>query len=136
MKKILIALVPLFFIFNNGCKDNATGSGDPFGGGGGGGTGGVTFTMSTEQGQQGVNFRFKPSTSVTVTQVTVSLPAQQFQDVVTNPNPNEVFGTANGFVVGEYTGVQTGQQWTFNVQGKIGSATGTAYNVNTNFTIP
>ena len=132
MKKIIVLSLVLFFgfIISSCKKDSSTNPIGPQVGGT------ITFTMSTEQGQQGVNFRFKPSTSVTVTQVTVSLPAQQFQDVVTNPNPNEVFDTANGFVVGEYTGVQTGQQWTFNVQGKIGSSTGTAYNVNTNFTIP
>lgn len=132
MKKIIVLALVLFFSFLiSSCKkDSSTNPiGPPVGGT-------VTFTISVEEGQQGTIFRFKPSTSVTVNQVTVSLPAQQFQDVVTNPNPDEVFDTANGFVVGEYLGVQTGQQWTFNVQGKIGSATGTAYNVTTNFTIP
>jgi hypothetical protein len=87
------------------------------------------------QGQQGIVFNFKPSTAVTVTQVTVKLPAQNFEDVVQGDGTT-VFDTQTGFSVGEYTGVQTGQQWSFNIQGKIGSATGQTYNKDVNFTIP
>ena len=135
MKKLFIAFLPLLFIFLSSCSNDSGGTGsDPFGGGGGG-TGGVTFQVGTTQGQQGINFTFNPSTNVTVTQITVSLPAQNFQDVVQGDGTT-VFGPQNGFSVGEYTGVATGQQWTFKITGKIGSATGTAYDVTTNFTIP
>jgi len=136
MKKLLTLIIVTFALFYSGCSNDSGGTGtDPFGPGGGG-TGNVTFTITVEQGQQGINFRLKPSQSITVTTITVSLPAQNFTDPITNPNPDEVFDTANGFVVGEYTGTASGQQWTFAVQGKIGSSTGTAYNVTSNFTIP
>ena len=136
MKKFLVAIIVGFALFYSGCNnDSGSGGVDPFGGGGGGGTGNVTFTVTTQQGQQGVDFVFTPSTNVTVTQVTVSLPAQGFQENVQGDGTT-VFGPGNAFSVGEYTGVASGQQWTFQVTGKIGSATGTAYNVTANLTIP
>ena len=141
--KILVSILFLSFaFFYYGCSDNSGGSTttDPFGGGpiggGGGGTGNVTFQVSTEQGDQGIFFRFKPSTNVTAAQITVRLPAQQFEDVVNNPNPDQVFTPTEGFSVGESVGVERGQQWTFVIQGKVGSAQGQQYNVTTNFTIP
>ncbi|SRR5690606_20371028 len=140
MKKWFYVLLASFSFLYFGCDNDSGGSAgtDPFGGGGGGGgTGGVTFTVSLEQGNQGgVYFNFKPNQNVTATNMTLSLPAQNFTDNITNPNPNEVYTNAQGFSVGEYTGVATGQQWVFNIQGKIGSSTGTPYNVTINFTVP
>lgn len=132
MKKISLALFSVLFILINGCSDDSGSGTDPFGGTG---TGGVTFTVSTVQGQQGVNFNFKPSTSVTLTQITVKLPAQNFQDVVQGDGTT-VYDTQAGFSVGEYNGVQKDQIWSFNIQGKIGSAQGQTYNKDMNFTIP
>jgi hypothetical protein len=137
MKKIFSFIILSLFVVHFGCdNDGGTGSGGFGGGGGGGGGGAVTFQVSTQQGQQGgINFQFKPSTNVTVTQVTASLPAQQFNDVIQGDGTT-VFDTQNGFSIGEYQGVASGQQWTFNVQGKIGNAQGQTFNVNTNFTVP
>jgi hypothetical protein len=141
MKKFLSLFLILGFLALIGCSDDATGPGGGLGGGGGGG--GVTFTMGTTQGQNGGTvFTFKPSTSVTVTTLTVKYPAQPFEDVLTNPNPNTVFDSQNTYSTegtngeGEYTGVQSGQQWQFIFVGKLESSTGTAYNVTVNYTIP
>lgn len=135
MKKILLALFSVLFVLINGCSDSATGSGtDPFGGGGG--TGGVTFTVGQRQGNQGgIMFTAKPSTNIILTEFTCSLPAQPFSethqgDGTTVYQGNQVYDLA------EFTGVVSGQQWTFNFKGKIGSATGQDYNVNSNYPVP
>ena len=145
MKKIFSLFLFLSILIAFSCSDDATGptTGGIGGIGGGGTTGGVTFTMGTTQGQQGGTvFTFRPSTSVTVTTLTLKLPAQSFQDVLTNPDPNTVFDSQTTYSTegengaGEYTGVQSGQKWQFVFVGKIGSTTGTDYNVTVDWTIP
>ena len=139
MKKLLIVFLPLLFIFFNGCSNNGTGTGsDPFGGGGigGGGTGSVTWTISQRQGDNGgIMFTAKPSVAVTVTSVAISLPAQNFNDPVQGDGQT-VYQPGQFYDISEYTGVASGQQWTFAFQGKVGSSTGTAYTANSNYTVP
>jgi len=143
MKYLALAVLFISSFYLIGCKNDAVtnptggGIGGIGGGGGGGGTGNVTFTVSTTQGsQQGLtNFVFKPSTNVTVTTVVASLPAQNFTFTETNPNPDEVFNTTDGFQIVDYQGVAAGQQWTFKITGKIGSSTGQAYDVTVNYTV-
>jgi len=135
MKKILLTLFSLLFILINGCSDDSGSGTDPFGGGGGGGTGGVTWTIGQRQGQQGIIFTGKPSTAVTVTQVTVSLPAQNFNEVVQGDGTT-VFQPGQFYDISEYTGVATGQQWTLKFEGKLGSAQGQQYTVTSNYTVP
>lgn len=137
MKKLLIYFIPVLALIIFGCN-NESGSGgvDPFGGGGaGGGTGNVTFTIGQRQGDQGgIMFTVKPSTAITVTQVIVSLPAQGFQDII--QDDGQTVYQAQTYDLAEYTGVASGQQWTFNFKGKIGNAQGQDYDVNSNYTIP
>lgn len=139
MKRIFSLFLMMSALIAFSCSDDAVspnGSGG-LGGGGGNGGGGVTFTMGTTAGQQGGTiFTFKPSVDVTITTVTLKLPAQQFEDPLTNPNPTEVYTSQNTYEIDEYTGVQSGQQWQFVFVGKLGSSTGTAYNVTVNYTIP
>jgi hypothetical protein len=136
MKKLIFTFVSIIFIFFGGCGDDGGGTNDPFGGGPGGGTGSVTFTMGQRPGDQGgIMFTVKPSTAVVVTEYTCSLAAQQFSqtfpgDGTTVYQGNQVQDMA------EFTGVASGQQWTFNVKGKLGSATGQAFDVNANYTVP
>ena len=137
MKRFFFLFLTISVLLVFGCKDNATGP--TTGGFGGGGTGGgVTFTMGTTQGsQQGSTmFTLKPSVDVTITTITAKLPAQQFEDLLTNPTPDAVVSSQNTYELEEYTGVQSGQQWEFVFVGKIGSSTGTAYTVTANYTIP
>jgi hypothetical protein len=134
MKKFLLALFPSLLILIISCSDNSGSSTDPFGGGSGG-TGGVTWQIGNRQGQQGIIFTAQPSTAVTVTQVTVSLPAQNFNDVVQGDGTT-VFQPGQFYDISEYTGVASGQQWTFKFEGKLGNAQGQAYNVTSNYTFP
>lgn len=139
MKKLFSLFLIMGVLIVVGCGDNAptapAGGGIGGGGTGGGGTGSVTFTMGQTPGQQGgTKFTFKPSVDVIITTVTVKLPAQQFEDPLTNPDPNTVVSAQNTYELEEYTGVQAGQQWQFVFVGKIGSTTGAAYTVTANYT--
>ena len=138
MKRLLILVIPLFLYLGIGCSDNGGGGTitDPFGPGGGGGTtGGVTFTIGVTQGQQGgVIFTATPSVAIKITKVTVSLPAQQFTDVLTGDGTT-VYQAGQPVALEEYTGVASGQQWTFKFEGTLAS-NNQAFNVTTNFTIP
>jgi len=120
-----------------GCSDdNPTGAGGGATGGGGTGTGGVTFTIGQRQGNQGgIMFTAKPSAAATVTQITVSLPAQNFNDVLQGDGTT-VFQGGTVYDLDEYNGVASGQQWTFKFEGKLGSAQGQQYTVTSNYTVP
>ena len=141
---ILILAFVVFAFFGCGGDDD-NGNSNPVGPGGigigGGGTGGggntanVTFTVTSSQEQDGVYFIFNPSVNVTVNTVTASLPAQQYQDA-TQGDGTTVFGPQNNFYVGPYTGVASGQAWTFTIVGKKEGANGTAYTSTANYTVP
>ncbi len=137
MKKFFSSFLLVAFFFT-GCSDKNNNVTNPGGGIGniGGNNSSVTFTVEIAQGQQGTIFVFKPSTDVTLTTITLNLPEQQFTDTVQNPNPDEVYNPQDGFQIGEYTGVESGQKWNFRIQGKIGSATDNSYDVTVNYTIP
>lgn len=135
MKWSLVVLTGFLIVLASGCSDNSSGTGgDPFGPGGGGG-GAVTWTIGSRQGQQGRIFTGQPSVAVTVTQVTVSLPAQPFQDVIQGDGTT-VYQAGTVYDIGEYTGVATGQAWTLAFQGRIGNAQGQQYTVTSNYTVP
>lgn len=140
MKRIIFYLLPVFLVLISSCSDDSGGTiTDPFGSGGlgGGGTGGgsVTFTISTTTGQQGeVTFNATPSANVKITKVTVGLPAQQLSDEYTDDGT--IVYNANQIVpINTYTGVATGQQWTFQFEGTLASDNQT-FNVTSNYTIP
>jgi hypothetical protein len=135
MKKILSLTILLLISLNIGCNDDSGGTvTDPFGGGSNTGTGNVTFTISAMQGQQGIVFIATPNASVKLTKVTVSLPAQQFTDVLTDDGTT-VFNANEPVQLEEYTGVSSGQQWTFKFEGSLANG-GQAFNVTSNYTIP
>lgn len=100
------------------------------------GLGGVTFAINQKAGTQGgIIFTAKPSTNVTITQITVSLPAQSYQDILQGDGQT-VYQGGQTYDLDEYTGVASGQQWTFKFEGKLGTAQGQAYNVTSNYTVP
>ena len=73
----ILVLITLF----SGCKKDS--NDNPTGPTIGGSTRSVSFIIGQRQGNQGgIMFTAKPSAAVTVTQVTISLPAQSFQDIV------------------------------------------------------
>ncbi len=138
MKRILsiFSFITILAIFAGCSEDSGSNPTDPFGGGGGTNTGGVVFTIGQRNGDQGgIMFTCKPSVAVTVTELTVSLPAQNYTDPYQGDGTT-VFQAGVVVDVGEYTGVASGQQWSFNFKGKIGNAQGKDYNVTSTYTIP
>ncbi len=137
MKNLLIGFAVLMFFLVPGCKsDSPTGGGGLGGGGGGGGTGSVTFTISVVQDQQGQVFlQFQPNTSATITSIKAVCQAINVDETVTD-NSGTVYNSNNPINIGPLTVLQTGQQWTFTIKGKVGSATGQDYTVTVNYTIP
>ena len=71
----MIFSICILILFLSSCKDNSTwGITNPIGTSGlKNDNGTVTFTINTQQGQQGIIFLAAPSVSVKITQVTVSL---------------------------------------------------------------
>ncbi|MFZ1292020.1 MAG: hypothetical protein WAR79_18125 [Melioribacteraceae bacterium] len=137
MKKFLSIILVVSSILIISCDDDATGSvTDPFGTGGiGGGTGNVTFTIGSQQGEQGgILFYCTPSVAVKITRVTCSLPAQNFTDVVEGDGTT-VFNANSAYGIEEYTGVASGQQWTFKFEGTL-TSNNQAFTVTSNYTVP
>jgi len=139
MKKLIFTFLPLLFIHFNGCSNDGGTGANPFGAGGnGGGTGNVTFTVSVVQDGQGQQFfQFAPSTNVVVDQVRAQCTPQQIDETVQGDGQT-VYSPNDGFSIGPIPqgSLQTGNLWTFTLQGKLESATGTAYNVNSTYTVP
>lgn len=142
MKKLILLTFSITLIFICSCDDTATTGGtltDPFNiGGGGGGTGTVTITISSRTGQQGETiFSGTPSAAVTLSVLTVSVPAQQYSESFNFDGTTVVSANVTEDLV-QYpanSGVARGQQWTFQFQGTLAS-NGQAYNITSNYTIP
>ncbi len=138
MKKLILFLLPILFLAITSC-DDSSGVTNPNGGGiggigGGGGGGSVTFTIGTSQGEQGgIYFTAAPSVAVKITKVTVSLPAQQFSDVLQGDGTT-VYNANEAVLLEEYVGVANGQQWTFQFEGSLAGNNQT-FNVTSNYTV-
>lgn len=130
LKSIILLLVSLTLI---SCKKkDESGPTNPILGGG---TGSVTFTIGQKPGTQGgIIFTARPSTNITINQVTVSLPAQGYQDVLQG-NDQTIYQANQTYDLDEYIGVAAGQQWTFKFEGKLGSPQGQAYSVTSNYAV-
>lgn len=94
----------------------------------------VTFTMHLESGTQGMIFVAVPSEDVTLTKVELSFPAQQFNDLITNPDPSRVFPKGQRIRLNEYTGIDAGQQWILKFYGTV-VQTGKSFVVTVNWTV-
>ncbi len=147
MKKIVFPFaVLLLLLAYNGCGKSAPSPTGPSGGGLGGilngnnGNGGnnssVKFTIGVTQGSQGgILFTAMPSTNVTVNEFTINLPSQNLSDTYPGDGTT-VYQGGTVYSLEEYTGVASGQQWSFNFKGNVGSSQGQAYDVTVNYTIP
>ena len=137
MKQITIYLLSILFMLFTGCSEDSNNS-NPTGlilGGGGTGGGSVTIAISITTGQQGeVTFNATPSVNVKITKVTVSLPAQQLSNEFTDDG-STVYNANQVVPIDTYTGVATGQEWTFQFEGTLASNNQT-FNVTSNYTIP
>jgi hypothetical protein len=143
MKKLFLlnTLIALLLVFT-ACSNDDGNATSPFGtGGGGGGTGGdgnLTIIISSRQDQQGSTiFTATPSVAITLSKLTVSVPAEQytesFQFDATFVAEANVTQDLLEYPAG--SGVASGQQWTFQFEGTF-AATNQAYNVSSNYTIP
>lgn len=129
-----IVLVFLTLLFMYSCKDDVVGGG----GIGPGGGGNITFAVSGQVDPSNPNnyiFGFKPSVDAKLTSIVLGVPAQPFFDTLSNGNPNYVFSKDTIYTLTPYTGVQTGQAWTFKFAGNLIS-NNQAYTVTINHTIP
>jgi hypothetical protein len=94
----------------------------------------VTFTMGLQSGSQGMIVLATPNVDVKLTKIELSFPAQQFNDVVNNPQPDRVFPKGTNFQINEYTGIDGGQQWVLKFTGTE-VATGKPFTVTVNWTV-
>jgi len=134
--KILFSAFMIFslFLFNS-CSDKG-GSTDSGGfGPGGGGGGGVTFGITQATGNTGIIFYATPSAAVIITNVNVSVTGTQYSHDFQGDGTT-VYPANQPVQINEFTGVASQQKWVFVFTGKLGSATGTAFNVTSNYTIP
>lgn len=93
----------------------------------------VSFSISQQQGNfGGTEFLFRPSADIKISYLISRLDAQQFADTIRYNNTNYTYSKDTTYIIGEYTGVQPGQQWKF-----IFSGTGqnnAQYTVTQNYT--
>ena len=135
--KVIYAVCTIFcLLLFNSCKSNSNTTDSGGIGGIGGGGGSVTFTISTQQGTQGgIFFSISPSQAVVVKTINVSCTAAQVNDPFSD-NTNTVYPANTPQKLNQEYFVSTGQKWVFVFTGNLGSTTGTAFNVTTNYTIP
>jgi hypothetical protein len=94
----------------------------------------ITFTMGLQSGSQGMIIVATPNVDVKLTKIELSFPAQQFNDVVNNPQPDTVFPKGTRFEIGEYTGIDGGQRWVLKFTGTE-VASGKPFTVTVNWTV-
>jgi hypothetical protein len=138
MKSIISVFTILCLLLINSCKSDSgpTSAGGLGGtGGGGGGGGAVTVSITQQTGTQGIIFFGSPSSAVVLTSYTASVPALQFTQNYT-VTTGAVLPANVPQKIDEFTGVLSGQKWVFTFQGNVGSATGTAFNITSNYTVP
>jgi hypothetical protein len=137
MKKILnLFLLGIVLLFSSCSKDDGKDN-NPLNPGVGG-EGNVSFTVALAQDdQQNLFFEFTPSTNVVISSMSAQCQALNLNETVTDEEiPDDIFGPQQPLYVGPLTvDLQQGQQWSFTMQGKIGSATGQAFNASANFTV-
>ena len=135
--KIFLTIIAIFVsVYLTGCSNSdVTGPGGGLGGPGGPGGTTVSFTMQGAGNNQSYEFQFKPSVDVKLNYIIASLPAFGFRDSIPNGTPATVFTTTQFYNWYPYTGVESGQQWTFTFNGTINSDN-QAFTSSVNFTTP
>ncbi len=146
MKKLFLMFIPAILLIIGGCSNNSSGGNptNPFTGGGnggggtGGGTGNVTFQAQVGADQQNNQyFVFTPDQSVTLDLVVINCAALNVSNEQVNGDGTTVYSNNSPIQLGPINvQLQTGQQWTFTISGKIGSANGQAYSSTVNYQVP
>ncbi len=127
-----LALLITFY----GCSNNDNVTNNPQGLGGlGGGTGNVTIQVQGQaDGQGNYIFYINPSVAINLTNVTASVPAQQYEETIAI-NEQYQAGTLQSCIQYAENVIQTGMQFTFRFVGTITNG-GQNFDVTTNYTIP
>ncbi len=133
MKNKLKILILILIALVAGCgNNNDEGGGNPFSPNLGGNNGNLSFEIMTKPGNQGGTiFLIKPSEDVKIEKVIVQI--QNFTDEV-NGDPNTVYKKDTWYELEEYTGVQQGQVWSFNIIGQLAN-TGKSFSVTVKYTV-
>lgn len=129
MKKTILLFLPVLAIMIGiaSCGNNDTGTGLL------GNNNLVTFTMGAQNSTNGVQFTWQPSVDVKVTKLILS--TNGFSDTITDNSGATYAANQQWAYPNEYTGVTTGQQWTFNFTGTTAS-NNQAFTSTANLTIP
>jgi len=127
-KLITSILLIMFAVISAGCSKNDTVLGPN------GLNNQVSFSISQQAGNfGGTEFLFKPSQDVKISKIISALNEQNFADTTSFNNTNYVYSKDTTYIVGEYTGVQNGQQWKFTFSGTMGQ-NNSGYTVTSNYT--
>ncbi|SRR5690606_18024658 len=133
--KIYLTILAIFVsVYLTGCNNSGDVT-DPNGLGGGPNGNTVGFTMQGTGNNQSYNFQFKPSVDVKLNYLVATLPAFQFVDSIANTDPNTTFSASQFYGWYDYSGVESGQQWTFRFNGTTVS-NNQAFTSTVNFTTP
>ena len=133
MKKLLTLVFASALLFMAGCNNDSGTGGNLLGGNGGAG---VTFTMGTQQSQNGnTQFTWQPSVDVKVTKLIVKAGGQLVEEI-TDSSGQTYTANSTWAYPNEYTGVQSGQQWQFLFSGTIISNNQQFTDVTADLTIP
>ncbi|MCB0730204.1 MAG: hypothetical protein KDC88_04145 [Ignavibacteriae bacterium] len=98
-----------------------------------GGTSNVTIEINSQPGNDGsVQFLFKPSVDIKITKVNVEMGGAT--DELTGDNTT-VYNGNNWHVLAGYTGVESGQDWSFTFTGTIVS-NNQSYSVTSKYKVP
>ena len=130
MKHLSLLFFILSMIFNSGCGSDSTGTG----GIGPGGNAAISYTVRGQGDVNSYEFFIKPSVDTKISQVIASVPAFAFADTIA-VDPNQTFTGGTEYSLDPYSGVQSGQAWTFTFTGTIVS-NNQAYTVSANYNIP
>ena len=96
----------------------------------------VSFQLSQQNGYTGgVEFLFKSSADVKISQIVSMLPAQQFTDTIRTNDVNYLYSKDTTYIIGEYNGVQNGQQWKFEFTGSVPGQNNSKYQVTSDYTV-
>ena len=96
----------------------------------------VSFQISKQVGNfGGTQFLFRPSVDAKISTIICKLEAQQFADTISFANTNYVYSKDTTYIIGEYTGIEIGQQWKMNFTGALPSQNNSSYNVTSNYTV-
>lgn len=134
MKSIYLVLSLFFAFFLTSCSSDSSSGNNPFVPGGGGT--GTTVTFTTTFNPNTPEFVFTPNTGVTISKITANCAAANINNEEISGDGTTVWTqTAPAAVSTQGVNVATGQQWTFKIEGKVGSATGEVYTSNTSITI-